>query len=90
MRLLIKINILFYSGDTSVISLEDDISPERVGAVIGTKGQCISEIMKRSGCKITINQKFPEGEQHRIAFSGTFIMSEVIKYSIASFSPLHY
>jgi hypothetical protein len=66
-----KDKYIIFSGDTSVISLEDDIDPERVGAVIGTKGQCISEIMKRSGCRIVINQAFPKGEQHRITFSGT-------------------
>jgi polyribonucleotide nucleotidyltransferase len=38
------------------ITINMDCPPDKVGSVIGKKGITINEIMKRSGCKIVIDQ----------------------------------
>lgn len=52
------------------VSVEEDLEPEKVGIVIGAKGCIISEIMKKSGAKMVINQDFPKGQPHKITFTG--------------------
>lgn len=52
-------------------SVERDIPPSRVGTVIGNKGTTIAEIMRLSGCRIVINQNFPEGHMHKVMYTGT-------------------
>lgn len=54
----------------NALRIEQDIVPTKCGAVIGPKGSVINEIMKRSGCRIVINQDFPEGSMHRIVYTG--------------------
>jgi hypothetical protein len=51
--------------------VEENIEPEKVGIVIGSKGSTIMEIMKKSGAKVVINQEFPKGQPHRILYTGT-------------------
>lgn len=51
--------------------VERDILPHKVGAVIGVRGSTIADIMKRSGCKVYINQNFPEGQFHKVIYTGT-------------------
>lgn len=52
-----------------VVVEEDDIDPEKVKNVIGAKGCIISEIMRRSGCKIIINQQHKE-QTHKTVYTG--------------------
>jgi hypothetical protein len=51
----------------------------RVGIVIGTKGSVIMEMMKKSTCKIVINQDFPDGVAREIIFTGTKEQVEAAK-----------
>mmetsp|Transcript_21156 Transcript_21156/g.30596 ORF Transcript_21156/g.30596 Transcript_21156/m.30596 type:complete len:733 (+) Transcript_21156:32-2230(+) len=43
---------------------------DKVGLVIGSKGVVIQDIMRRSFCKITIDQNFPEGEPRVVMITG--------------------
>jgi rRNA processing protein Krr1/Pno1 len=52
-----------------VVVEEEDIDPEKVKNVIGAKGCIISEIMRRSGCKIIINQQ-PKEQTHKVVYTG--------------------
>jgi polyribonucleotide nucleotidyltransferase len=52
-----------------VVVEEEDIDPEKVKNVIGAKGLIISEIMRRSGCKIIINQQHKE-QTHKVVYTG--------------------
>jgi polyribonucleotide nucleotidyltransferase len=58
------------ASPTVPLIVEDDIEPEKVGAVIGAKGHIISEIMRRAGCKVIVNQDFPEGSLHKVVYTG--------------------
>ena len=51
----------------------------RVGIVIGTKGSVIMEMMKKTSCKIVINQEFPDGVAREIIFTGTKEQIEAAK-----------
>lgn len=61
---------------------ESDIEPDKVRLVIGAKGVTIGEIMKRSGCRLFINQNFPEGQPHKVVFTGTPQQIDVAKYLV--------
>eukprot|EP01037_Dinobryon_pediforme_P018041 gene18041-18278_t len=61
---------------------EKDIPPEKVGLVIGTKGLTISQIMLHSNCRININQNFPKGQNHKIAYTGTSEQIEFGKFLV--------
>ena len=54
----------------TAIKEEDEIEPDKVGIVIGVKGSVISEVMRRSGCKVVINQDFPPGVPHKVIYLG--------------------
>ena len=54
----------------AAIKEEDEIEPDKVGIVIGVKGSVISEVMRRSGCKVVINQVFPPGVPHKVIYMG--------------------
>jgi rRNA processing protein Krr1/Pno1 len=43
---------------------------EKVGLVIGSRGVIVQDIMRRTGCKITVNQNFPEGEPRVVVITG--------------------
>ena len=51
----------------------------RVGVVIGTKGSVITEMMKKTGCKIVINQEFPDGHPREAIFTGNKEQIEAAK-----------
>ena len=57
--------------DIKVITGYMDCAQNKVGVIIGSKGSIINEIMKRSGCKIIINQDFPDGHPRKIVITGT-------------------
>ena len=61
------------SNAPSVVE-EDDIEPEKVKNVIGAKGCIISEIMRRSGCKVVINQQQKE-QTHKVVYTGSSVKS---------------
>lgn len=48
-----------------------EITPDKVGQVIGSKGAIIQEMQNRSGCKIFVNQDFPPGTNRQVSFTGT-------------------
>lgn len=62
---------------------EDDIQPEKVRVVIGSKGVTINEMMARSGCRININQNFPLGMPHRINYCGSKDQIEVARFLVS-------
>lgn len=47
-----------------------EISQEKVGQVIGTKGAVIQEMQQRTGAKIFVNQNFPDGISRQVHISG--------------------
>lgn len=47
------------------------VLPEKVGAIIGTKGAIVTEIQTRSQCKVLIDQNVPEGMNRTITLTGT-------------------
>lgn len=72
------------------VTLDENIEVDKVGIVIGTKGSMITDIMKRSGAKILINQDFPKGQPHRIVYSGTSpIQFLIATWHSSSISILH-
>ena len=58
---------------------EDDIDPEKVKNVIGAKGCIISEIMRRSGCKVVINQQQKE-QTHKVVYTGKICNKNISKF----------
>lgn len=70
------------SMNSGLETQEVDIQPEKVKIVIGTKGVTILEIMKKSGCRMVINQNFPPGQAHKIVYTGTHSQIEIAKYLV--------
>ena len=64
---------------SSNITEEMDCPQEKVGIVIGAKGVIVQDIMRRCGCKITINQDFPDGQPRRVVFTGSHHQVEMGK-----------
>ena len=58
-------------SSSSNVTEEMDCPQEKVGIVIGAKGVIVQDIMRRCGCKITINQDFPDGQPRRVVFTGS-------------------
>jgi len=57
-----KIQNYFPSGNSAaVVSDQLEMPKDKVGITIGAKGVVIQEIMRRSCCKIIIDQDVPEG-----------------------------
>jgi rRNA processing protein Krr1/Pno1 len=56
---------------------------EKVGLVIGSKGIIVQDIMRRTGCKITVNQNFPEGEPRVVMITGEPTNIEFAKSLVA-------
>lgn len=81
---LIGNSVIPPGGPTNGFTLtqEEDINPQKVRSVIGAKGSVIGEVMRRSGCKIVINQKFPEGMPHKVIYTGTQHEIELAKYFV--------
>lgn len=67
-----------YGNDVAIVSTENgtesvvlQISQEKVGQIIGTKGMIIQDIQARSGAKALVNQDFPPGVPREVNISGT-------------------
>lgn len=53
------------------MSTEDmTCAPDKVGIIIGSKGMVIQDIMRRTFCKISVNQSVPEGSPRIITIIG--------------------
>ena len=48
-----------------------EVPPDRVGAIIGTKGSVILDMQTRSGAKMLVNQEFPPGVNRQVTITGT-------------------
>jgi far upstream element-binding protein len=48
-----------------------ELTPEKVGQVIGSKGAIIQDMQTKTGCKIQVNQDFPMGVNRQIIYTGT-------------------
>lgn len=59
------------NNPNGLLTADSDIEPDKVRTLIGSKGVTINELMDRSGCKIVVNQKFPEGQMHKVMYNGT-------------------
>jgi polyribonucleotide nucleotidyltransferase len=67
----------------NIITEEMEVLPDKVRNVIGSKGITITEIIKKSGCKVSVNQNFPEGEtHHKVLFIGDKPRIEIAKYLV--------
>jgi rRNA processing protein Krr1/Pno1 len=49
---------------------EMDCPPDKVGIVIGSRGVIIQDIMRKSGCKIVVNQHVPAGSPCVVQITG--------------------
>eukprot|EP01038_Epipyxis_sp_PR26KG_P007440 gene7440-10136_t len=61
---------------------ETDIQPEKVRVVIGAKGVTVTEIIKRSGARVVIDQNFPPGVPHKVKYTGSPQQIEIAKYLV--------
>jgi len=61
------ISTISASGDHEVI----EITPDKVGQIIGSKGAIIQDMQSRSGARIYVNQDFPAGVNRQVTISGT-------------------
>mmetsp|Transcript_1443 Transcript_1443/g.2000 ORF Transcript_1443/g.2000 Transcript_1443/m.2000 type:complete len:901 (+) Transcript_1443:33-2735(+) len=61
---------------------ETELQADKVRVIIGAKGSTISQIMGHSRCRININQNIPQGQNPRIAFTGTREQIELAKYIV--------
>jgi rRNA processing protein Krr1/Pno1 len=60
-----------FDVDSSALVLSEMECPsEKVGIVIGSRGVIIQEIMRRSGCKIVVNQRVPDGAPSIVQITG--------------------
>lgn len=48
-----------------------EINPEKVGAIIGTRGAIIQEIQVRAGCKVLVDPNCPPGQNRMVTMVGT-------------------
>lgn len=56
---------------SEIITEMSEISQEKVGQVIGSKGAIIQDLQARSSCKIQVNQDFPPGAPRQVVYTGT-------------------
>jgi rRNA processing protein Krr1/Pno1 len=54
-----------------IVTHKLQISADKVGQVLGSKGAVISRLQNRSGCHISINQDFPPGHPREVTLLGT-------------------
>lgn len=54
------------SGDVAML----EVSPEKVGSIIGSKGSVIQEIQLKSGAKVIVDQNFPDGVNRVVKITG--------------------
>lgn len=48
-----------------------EITPDKVGQIIGSKGMIIQEIQTRSGARAYVNQDFPDGVNRQVNITGS-------------------
>jgi rRNA processing protein Krr1/Pno1 len=66
------------SKHITVVPIENDngemamleVSPEKVGSIIGSKGSVIQEIQLKSGAKVIVDQNFPDGVNRVVKITG--------------------
>jgi hypothetical protein len=61
-----------------------DCPQSKVGLVIGAKGSIINEMMRRTGCKMCINQDYPDGHPRKVVYTGTADQIEEAKILVAA------
>lgn len=61
------ISTLSPTGDSEVI----EVTPDKVGQIIGSKGAIIQDMQARTGAKIFVNQNFPPGVNRQVNINGT-------------------
>lgn len=73
------------SAENTLATEEMDCPQAKVGTVIGARGIIVQEIMRRSGCKIVVNQDgFPDGVPRRVVFTGLPSQIQVGKQLVAA------
>jgi far upstream element-binding protein len=68
---LMSISAATTDSDNGVITEVWHISPDKVGAIIGTKGAIIMEIQVRSLCKVLVDQNMPAGQDRVVTLIGS-------------------
>lgn len=66
-----SVSVFSFGTEQSEIVEKMEISPDKVGQIIGSRGAVIQEMQARSGCKINVNQDFPPGVNREVTFTGT-------------------
>lgn len=61
----------FIGSENHSTTYELDIEPTKVKEIIGAKGCIVSDIVRRSGSKVHVDQNFPPGTKHKVVFSGS-------------------
>lgn len=71
-------------ASTVVVTRFMDCPQSKVKLVIGAKGSIINEMMRRTGCKMCINQDYPDGQPRKCQFVGTQDQIEEAKVLVAA------
>lgn len=72
-------------AENTLTSEEMDCPQVKVGTVIGARGIIVQEIMRRSGCRIVVNQEgFPDGSPRKVVFTGLPAQIETAKMLVAA------
>lgn len=68
----VDVDLMFKeTGTPGELSATIMIPHDKVGSVIGSRGAIVQDIMGRAGCKIHVNQDFPEGHDREVEMVGT-------------------
>jgi far upstream element-binding protein len=70
-------------GSMEVKTEITEISQDKVGQVIGSKGAIIQDLQSRTGCKIQVNQDFPPGHPRHVVYTGTQLQIDAAKQLVA-------
>ncbi|CAM9380086.1 unnamed protein product, partial [Ectocarpus fasciculatus] len=71
--------------ENPVVTEEMDCPQVKVGTVIGARGIIVQEIMRRSGCKIVVNQDgFPDGVPRKVVFTGQPAQIQIAKQLVSA------
>lgn len=69
---------------TAIVVKYMDCPQAKVGLVIGAKGSIINEMMRRTGCKMCINQDYPDGHPRKVVYTGTIDQIDEAKVLVAA------